>query len=168
MKLRFRKLGILAVAFALIVTGCSSKDKPESSGGGTTSSTQAKPAASSVLRIKDKGVTAKGGTVYVLQDGDFTSLDPANNYRTESEDVGRLIYRSLTFAKDTPGEDLSIQPDLAESLGTSSDGGRTWTYRLREGLKYEDGVPITAQDVKYGVMRSFESDMFKDGCPTCS
>jgi peptide/nickel transport system substrate-binding protein len=163
MKPRFRKLGIVAVAFALIVTGCSSKDKPESSGGGTTSSTQAKPAASSVLRIKDKGVTAKGGTVYVLQDGDFTSLDPANNYRTESEDVGRLIYRSLTFAKDTPGEDLSIQPDLAESLGTSSDGGRTWTYRLREGLKYEDGVPITAQDVKYGVMRSFESDMFTDG-----
>ena len=79
-----------------------------------------------------------------------------------SEDVGRLIYRSLTFAKDTPGEDLSIQPDLAESLGTSSDDGRTWTYRLREGLKYEDGLPITAQDVKYGVMRSFESDVFTD------
>ena len=77
--------------------------------------------------------------------------------------MGRLIYRTLTFAKDTPGETLSVQPDLAESLGTPSDGGRTWTYTLREGLKYEDGQPINAQDVKYGVMRSFDREVFPDG-----
>ena len=70
-----------------------------------------------MLRIKDKGVTAKGGTVYVLQAYDFDSLDPANNYRTNGQEVGRLIYRTLTFIKDTPGEAPSIQPDLAESSG---------------------------------------------------
>jgi peptide/nickel transport system substrate-binding protein len=108
-------------------------------------------------------VTAKGGTVYVLQAYDFDSLDPANAYKTDSMEVGRLIYRTLTFIKDTPGEDPSIQPDLAETLGTPSDGGRTWTYRLRAGLKYEDGRPITAQDIKYGVMRSFDRDVFSLG-----
>ena len=77
--------------------------------------------------------------------------------------MSRLIYRTLTFIKDTPGEDPSIQPDLAESLGMSSDDGRTWTYRLRAGLKYEDGRPITAQDIKYGVMRSFDRDVFPRG-----
>ena len=46
---------------------------------------------------------------------DFESLDPANNYFTNSQEVGRLIYRTLTFIKDTPGEDPSIQPDLAET-----------------------------------------------------
>jgi peptide/nickel transport system substrate-binding protein len=160
MRHRLKSFAVV-VAVALVATGCSSNDKssdkPEPSGTGTPS------AESSVLRIKDKGVTAKGGTVYVLQESDFDSLDPANNYRVNSSDVGRLIYRTLTFIKDTPGEDLSIQPDLAESLGTPSDDRRTWTYRLRAGLKYEDGRPITAQDVKYGVMRSFDSDVFSLG-----
>ena len=151
----------VVIAVALAASACSSNDKPsdkpEPSGSGTQS------AESSVLRIKDKGVTAKGGTVYVLQAYDFDSLDPANNYRINAQEVGRLIYRNLTFMKDTPGEAPSVQPDLAESLGTPSDDGKTWTYRLRAGLKFEDGRPITAQDVKYGVMRSFDSDVFPLG-----
>ena len=108
-------------------------------------------------------MTAKGGTAYVLQASGFDSLDPANNYMTRSQEATRLIYRTLTFIRDTPGEEPSIQPDLAEALGTPSDEGRTWTYRLREGLKYEDGRPITAQDIKYGVMRSFDRDVFPSG-----
>jgi peptide/nickel transport system substrate-binding protein len=160
MKHRLKSWAVV-VAVALAATGCSSNDKssdkPEPSGTGTQS------AESSVLRIKDKGVTAKGGTVYVLQAYDFDSLAPANNYRINAHEVGRLIYRTLTFIKDTPGEDPSIQPDLAESLGIPSDDGKTWTYRLRAGLKFEDGRPITAQDVKYGVMRSFDSDVFPLG-----
>jgi peptide/nickel transport system substrate-binding protein len=162
MKQQFKKSAVLALAIALTAAGCSSSDKsssdkPEASGTGAPS------AESSVLRIKDKGVTAEGGTVYVLQGYDFDSLDPTNNYRTNSQDVGRLIYRTLTFIKDTAGEEPSIQPDLAERLGTPSDDGRTWTFKLRPGLKYEDGRPITAQDIKYSVMRSFESDVFSLG-----
>jgi peptide/nickel transport system substrate-binding protein len=161
MKHRQKSLAVVVVAVVLTAGGCTSNgersDKPESSGTGTPS------AESSVLRIKDKGVTAKGGTVYVLSAYGFDALDPANNYKTDSQDVGRLIYRTLTFIKDAPGEDPSIQPDLAETLGTPSDDGRTWTYRLRAGLKYEDGRPITAQDIKYGVMRSFDRDVFPLG-----
>ena len=152
-----KRWAAVAFAVALVATGCSSKDKPESSDSPTRSE------STSALRIKDKGVTAKGGTVYVLQDGDFDSLDPVNNYQPNAQEVGRLLYRTLTFIKDTPGEESSIQPDLAEALGTSSDDGRTWTYKLRDGLKYEDGRPITAQDVKYGVMRSFDRDVFTLG-----
>lgn len=160
MALQSKKWVALVAAVTLTATGCSSGDageKPESS------DATAQSAEQPVLRIKDRGVVAKGGTVYVLKNSDFDSLDPANNYMTDSSEVGRLIYRTLTFIKDTPGEDLSIQPDLAESLGTPSDDGRTWTYRLRDGLKYEDGRPITAQDIKYGVMRSFDTEMFSLG-----
>jgi peptide/nickel transport system substrate-binding protein len=148
-----------AVVVLLIVmaSGCSTNGKPQIAGAPTQSE------QSSVLRIKDKGVTAKGGTVYVLQRADFDSLDPANNYQPNAQEVGRLIYRTLTFIKDAPGEQSSIEPDLAESLGTPSEDGRTWTYRLRAGLKYEDGRPITAQDVKYGVMRSFDNEVFSLG-----
>jgi peptide/nickel transport system substrate-binding protein len=160
MEHRLKSLAVVVIA-ALTAAGCSPNDKP--SGAPESADPGKQSAESSVLRIKDKGVTAKGGTVYVLQAYDFDALDPANNYKTNSQEVGRLIYRTLTFINDTPGADPSIQPDLAESLGTPTDDGRTWTYRLRTGLKYEDGRPITAQDIKYGVMRSFDSDVFPLG-----
>ena len=157
MKIQGRRWALAAVTASLVVASCSPGDKSEPG-----DSAPPKP-ADSIVRIKDKGVTAKGGTVDVLGTVDWTSLDPANNYLIDSSEVGRLIYRTLTFVKDTPGEELSVQPDLAESLGTSSDGGKTWTYKLREGVKYEDGKPITAADVKYGVQRSFAQDMYDEG-----
>ena len=161
MKRLFTSWCVVVFATALVASGCSANDEPGAKPESPDTPTQS--GQSSVLRIKDEGVTAKGGTAYVLQAYDFDSLDPADNYRINASEVGRLIYRSLTFIKDTPGEEPSIQPDLAESLGTPTDDGRTWTYKLRAGLKYEDGRPITAQDVKYGVMRSFESDVFSLG-----
>jgi peptide/nickel transport system substrate-binding protein len=152
---------VFVVALLLAVTGCSSSDTPAP--GAQSAEPTPTPTDSSVVRIKDKGVTAKGGTARVLSKTEFESLDPANNYQSDSMATGRLIYRTLTFIKDTPGEEVSVQPDLAESLGTPSDQGRTWTYRLRPGLKYEDGRPITAQDIKYGVMRSFDHEVFPAG-----
>jgi peptide/nickel transport system substrate-binding protein len=157
MMIQGRRWALAAATTALVVAGCSPGDRAEPG-----DAAPPKP-ADSITRIKDKGVTAKGGTVYVLNSADFASLDPVNNYMTDSSEVGRLMNRTLTFVKDTPGEDLSVQPDLAESLGNSSDGGKTWTYKLREGLKYEDGKPITAADVKYGVQRSFAQDVYDMG-----
>src|SRR6187401_2428223 len=123
MKIQSRRWALVAATTALIVAGCGQSDEPESAGTAPQKPADSKP-ADSIIRIN-----AKGGTVDVLSTVDWTSLDPANNYLIDSSEVGRLIYRTLTFVKDTPGEDLSVQPDLAESLGTSSDGGKTWTYK---------------------------------------
>jgi peptide/nickel transport system substrate-binding protein len=152
-------LAVFTAGVLTLTMSCSSSE-PGSSGSGPNSE------PSSVVRIKDKGVTAKGGTVQVLMAQDFDSLDPANSYVSDSQEVGRLIYRTLTFVKDTPGEAPAIMPDLAQDLGQPSDGGATWTFKLRPGIKYEDGRPITAQDVKYGVMRSFATDVFSLGATT--
>jgi peptide/nickel transport system substrate-binding protein len=54
-----------------------------------------------------------------------------------------------------PGKaNLNIVPDLAAEAPKVSDDGLTWTFKLRSGLKYDDGSPIVAKDVKYGVLRS--------------
>ena len=50
-------------------------------------------------------------------------------------------------------------PDLATNTGVSSDDGKTWTYTLKSGLKFSDGTPITSQDIKYGVERSFAPEL---------
>ena len=73
----------------------------------------------------------------------------------------RNFGRSLTMFKAAPGDaGLELVPDLATDLGKSSDGGKTWTYTLQEGLKFEDGTPITSKDVNYAVLRSIDKTTF--------
>ncbi|MEV4065374.1 ABC transporter substrate-binding protein [Nonomuraea dietziae] len=108
---------------------------------------------------------AKGGVLHVLASIDLEHLDPARNYVTSSMDVGRLIYRTLTTNAAAPGPaGGEIVPDLATDLGTPTDGARTWTFTLKEGVKFEDGRPITSKDIKYGVERTFAPE-FPEGPP---
>lgn len=77
----------------------------------------------------------------------------------------RLYARPLMTFEPGPGsKGNTLVPDLAVSKGVSSDGGKTWTYKLRSGLKYQDGSAITSKDVKYAVERSnFARDVLSLG-----
>ncbi|WP_405020896.1 ABC transporter substrate-binding protein [Kitasatospora sp. NBC_00070] len=102
----------------------------------------------------------RGGTLHVLSSLDLEHLDPARAYVTSTQDVGRLIYRTLTTFAPAPGPAGGrIVPDLATDTGRPSDGAKTWTFTLKEGVKYEDGRPVTSKDVKYGVERTFAAEL---------
>jgi peptide/nickel transport system substrate-binding protein len=152
-------------AVALIAACSSSKNNGGGGASGGASSTPASGGgnAAGLGKVIQPGYTTKGGTVNILSDANFEHLDPVNNFVTNSGELGRLIYRTLTFIKDTPGQKPQIQPDLAQNLGTPSADKKTWTYKLRTGLKFEDGTPITSKDIKYAVERSFATDIYKDG-----
>ena len=98
----------------------------------------------------------KGGTVTIINQGDFEHLDPARVYVGSTLDAYRLMIRSLTSVRTVNGK-TELVPDLASDLGTTKDGGRTWVYKLKTGLKYEDGSVITCADIKYGVARTYEA-----------
>ncbi|NKZ05504.1 ABC transporter substrate-binding protein [Actinomadura latina] len=102
-----------------------------------------------------------GGTLTVLYTQDFAHLDPQRNYVMFAMDFGtRLLYRTLTTYAAEPGQaGTKVVPDMATGTGTTSDNGKTWTFHLKPGLKFEDGSPITSADVKYGVERSFAPDL---------
>ena len=111
-----------------------------------------------------KESSEKGGTLKFANSGDWDSLDPADTYYGYSWNFIRNYGRSLVVFKAAPGaEGAKLVPDLAESLGVPSNDAKTWTYKLRPGLKYEDGTPITSKDVKYGVLRSLDKDVFPAG-----
>jgi peptide/nickel transport system substrate-binding protein len=154
-----------ATAAIMVIAACSSSKKTNNGTGTNPAPSSSASSAAGGLGppIIYGGYTTKGGTVNLLQDADFNHIDPVNNYVTNSGDVGKLIYRTLTVIKDTPGETPSIQPDLAAKLGTSSDGGKVWTYQIKKGLKFQDGTPITAKDIKYDIERQFAQDIYKDG-----
>ncbi len=100
------------------------------------------------------------GTVTGLQEAAWRHLDPQRNYEAESMSIGSaLLYRSLTgYVSDGSGR-LRLVGDLATNTGVSTEDGRTWTYQLRPGLKFQDGTPITAGDVAYGIARSFAPEV---------
>lgn len=104
--------------------------------------------------------TCQGGTLTVLNQGGINHLDPARLYTSGGGNLPSLLFRTLTTRNRQPGEaGTKPAPDLATDLGTPSDGAKTWTYHLRDGIQFEDGTPITAADVKYGIERSFAPEL---------
>ncbi|MEU7133476.1 ABC transporter substrate-binding protein [Streptomyces sp. NPDC046261] len=144
---------VVAATFALGATGCA--DRQNSADRGARNPVAAQ--AGAVIG----GTPQKGGTLTVLSNQDFTHLDPARNWVMSDMDFGtRLLYRTLVTYKAAPGtQGGQLVPDLATDLGTPSNDARTWTFHLKQGVAYEDGSPVTAQDIKYNVERSFSPDL---------
>jgi peptide/nickel transport system substrate-binding protein len=102
--------------------------------------------------------TKSGGELDVLTTASTIDLDPAKSQSLATSAI-HLVLRSLTTWQESATEAPKVVPDLATDTGRVSDGGKTWAYTLKTGLKYADGSPITAQDVKYGVERSFSPQL---------
>src|SRR6185436_15255849 len=66
------------------------------------------------------------------------------NAFVESIFVNRVLFDSLT----RPGKDLSPAPDLAASWEAAADG-LSWTFKLRDGVKWSDGQAFSADDVAF-------------------
>ncbi|MER8104518.1 ABC transporter substrate-binding protein [Kitasatospora sp. NPDC094016] len=164
---RSRTVALTAAAAAavLIVTGCTSGSK----GSGSSSSASGSSAGGGGADAATKGVVnasdKKGGTVTYEMKGAPDSFDPGNTYYAYIYNFSRLYGRPLTtFAPGAGSNGNKLVPDLAESLGRVSADGLTWTYKLRAGLKFDDGTAISSKDVKYAVERSnFAPDVNSNG-----
>ncbi|SES46824.1 ABC transporter substrate-binding protein [Actinokineospora terrae] len=161
-----KRLVTAVAAGAAVVMGLSACGGGTSSSGGSTggnggTNTPAFNAAmTTIFNPSDK----KGGTVRVANAGTWDSLDPGETYYGYSWNFARTYARTLVMFKPAPGDGSSeLVPDLAESLGEASDGGKTWTYKIRKGVKFEDGSVVTSKDVKYAVLRSTDKETFPNG-----
>jgi len=108
----------------------------------------------------------KGGTLILARAGEVTNLDPHKVPAFTSARIFELVYSYLIRLDDS----LAVQPDLAESLPTTSADGKTVTVKIRSGVKFHNGDPLTSADVKYtfdriidtktaAVARSFFADV---------
>ena len=157
-----RRSALAAVAAigsaSLLLSACSKADDNSDNG---TKSAGANAATKGVVNAS----TQKGGTVTYEYSDVPDSFDPGNTYYAYMYNLSRIYARPLMTFQPGPGEEGNkLVPDLAESAGQPSDGGKTWTYKLRSGLKYQDGTAITSKDVKYAVERSnFARDVLSLG-----
>jgi oligopeptide transport system substrate-binding protein len=84
--------------------------------------------------------------------GDIKSLDPANATDLYSGRVIQAVYPGLVVLD----KNLTAIPWAAESLPTVSADGLTWTFKVKSGLKWSDGTPITAETYAFSINRALD------------
>ena len=91
----------------------------------------------------------QGGAITITYKDDVATLDPAIGYDWQNWSMIKSLYDGLMdYAPGT----TELKPDLAESYEISADG-KTFTFKLRAGVKFHNGREMTADDVKYSLDR---------------
>ncbi|HZE41710.1 MAG TPA: ABC transporter substrate-binding protein [Stackebrandtia sp.] len=107
--------------------------------------------------ITDK--PGSGGTVRILTyQKQLPLLDPQRDYTTAGWNMSQLITRTLTAFKPAPGKKgAQLEGDLATDTGHHNADSTVWTYTLRSGVKWQTGDLLNCEDIRYGVLRNFDS-----------
>ena len=148
-----RRRGVVFLVFVAAMAGCT-----ENTGNRAAPGRDASVRTQSARIVDDATGPAApipdakpGGTITVLYLADFEHLDPAQNYVTHQQVTANMFLRTLTAFREQGDGTFDLVGDLATNTGVTTDGGQTWTYTLRDGVKFEDGRPITSRDIAYGI-----------------
>jgi len=102
--------------------------------------------------------THRGGTLSVVAGGGVDSIDPgvawsANDWQLLSMTNDGL----LTYARSPYPGSVALVPDLATALPLVQDGGRTFTFRLRRGVRYSNGIAVRPEDFRRALEREYQA-----------
>lgn len=138
-------LGISTLSLlAVIITGCGSNSTASNSVGNsanTTASNESNP-SETVQNSGEKVIT--GGTVRVAMSTEPDNLDPYLSAATDTNSMMDNVFDGLFEA----GEDSDLVPAIASSYQVSEDG-LTYTFILKQGIKFHNGADLTSKDVYY-------------------
>lgn len=137
MKKTLNYLIVFLLISVIVVSACSSNT--ESTGG------------------NDNGKEGSEKTSLVIaQSADITTLDPQNSLSTNGDRVFRNMFSRL-FSRDSK---MEIQPELVEKYENIDDV--TWQFKLKEGVTFHNGDPLTAEDVKFSLERVMNDESLKE------
>ncbi len=139
------RLAVGLVAGALLISGCASSSDSDDKKSENKKAAENSSLVSGMVNTDDTGSPVKGGTLVVGEYGEARSMDPTKTYTSGSVGGSALaaVYDTLVRYDWTSHK---WTPQLAESLETS-DGGTTWTLKLRDGVKFTDGTVLDADAV---------------------
>jgi len=115
-------------------------------------------AALAISACGNSGGSGKEGGTLKATFGSFPdSLDPGLAYTGEGSTAVYDVYIPLlTYAHASGGAGSKVIPGLAAAMPKISDGGRTYAFTLRKGLRYSNGKPVEASDFAGSIERLFE------------
>ena len=124
-------------------------------------------AAGCTGQSQDPPPGAEKGQLSVLSLGPVATWDPQRiSTPQDSAFAGRVFARTLTAYAPADGSTATAQQvvgDLATDAGTANESMTVWSFTLRDGVSWQDGSPVTCEDVRYGVSRSFAEPFATEG-----
>jgi peptide/nickel transport system substrate-binding protein len=98
-----------------------------------------------------------GGTVHLLASTAGGTLDPQVNYTLEYWQLYQATYDGLvSFEKVSGPASFDVVPDLAVAMPKVTNAGKTYTFKLRTGIKFSNGQVLTVKDVLASFQRIFK------------
>ncbi len=132
---RWFKYFALVVMASMILVACAPAATP------TTAPTQAVAPTAAPTQATAPTTAPSKTTITIGTTDKIASLDPADAYATHDWELLKNISVGLLAWK--PGE-MTLEPALATDLGTKSSDGLTYTFTLKDGIKFGDGTPLDA------------------------
>ena len=155
--MRWRTAVAAAAVATMGVAACGSPSARNAEGNKAAGADTAKASAAFLPDAKGPAPeisgARKGGTLVISNAGIPATLDPSASYYLDTIAILKLTNRSLTAFALRDGKTVLV-PDLATDLGQVSADKLTWTFKLKDALKYEDGSPVVAGDIAYAAARS--------------
>jgi peptide/nickel transport system substrate-binding protein len=149
------KLALLALVMVVILAGCGKYNDQATNGQNNTGKETGTNTDSSSNNSNNSNTDAKkiDGNVYnFATNQDIPHLDPHATAANTSFRQTYLIYDRLVTYN---GTDTEVKPMLATNWDVSEDG-KTYTFYLRDDVKFHDGTPLTAEAVKYSFTRAIK------------
>lgn len=168
---RNKPLALVAGAALITLAACGGGGgDDESTDGGQDRTFEGQGAGSKDAELQGPAEEVEGATeggtvtVYVSGDPGPNSLDPTEGWSVLGNSIQQaLTHRSLTqYKRGEDGEPILV-PDLATDLGTPNEDYTEWTFTIRDDATWEDGKPVTAEEVAWGIQRSLDAETFPAG-----
>jgi len=109
-----------------------------------------------LVGVSGLGVDHRGGTLVVRIAEPIEQIDPQGCCSAPPQ-VEMLSYDSLLAYSKSPASPDTLVPDLALAIPAAQDGGLSYTFRLRRGLRYWTGAPVRASEFRRGLERAAQS-----------
>jgi peptide/nickel transport system substrate-binding protein len=100
----------------------------------------------------------RGGTLNIAASSAPGTLDPQISYDNAPWQIAQAVYDGLVAFKKVGGaQSLTIVPDLATKLPIVTNGGKTYTFTLRQGIRFANGQALTTVDVLASFRRIYKA-----------
>jgi YVTN family beta-propeller protein len=109
-----------------------------------------------LVSVRQSGAGHRGGTLTVRTNRTTSVIDTAIAYDSTSWSILRMTNDGLVAFNQASGlAGMHLVPDLAVSLPQPTNGGKTYTFRLRQNIRYSNGRRVRASDVRHTFERDF-------------
>lgn len=143
----------LVFVFSLFLSACSTGGSENAGSKDNSGDNNSEKKDDDGSNDEDSQEPQDGGDLVTASTGDVTSFNAYYFNDTASDDISGLMFNGLTKVN----KDLEVEPDLAKDWDISDDG-LTYTFHLKEGVKFHDGKEMTSADVKFSNKIAMDKD----------